>query len=139
MILLDTNVVSDVSKPTPNPRVQAWLDAQDQRALWISSITVAEICAGLATLPEGQRRSHLEGAFDHMMLRLGRACLAFDALAGREYAAVMVARRRRGRPIGILDAQIAAIALATGFRLATLNTRDFEGIDGLSVVDPSQA
>ena len=138
MILLDTNVVSDLSKPSPNLRIQAWLDAQDPSELWISSITVAEMTAGIAMLPEGKRRTHLEGAFDKMMGRLGRACLAFDALAGREYARVTAARRRQGRPVGILDAQIAAIALATGFTLATLNSKDFEGIDGLTVVDPSQ-
>lgn len=137
MILLDTNVVSDLSKPIPNPQVRDWIDAQSAVELWISAITVAELGAGLAMMPDGQRKRHLVGSFEQMMKRLGSACLAFDAIAAREYAKLTALRRRLGRPMGILDAQIAAIAIATSFTLATLNARDFEGIDGLHIVDPS--
>ncbi len=137
MILLDTSVVSDGIKPVPNPGVEAWIDGLEPQSVWISAITVAELRAGVEMMADGEKRSAVERAVDRALEQFGGLCLAFDALAAYEYARIVAARRRNGSPIEPLDAQIAAIALAAGCTLATLNTKDFEGIDGLKVVDPS--
>jgi hypothetical protein len=137
MILLDTNVVSDLCKPEPNTRIQKWLDDQRPRLITVSSLTIAELAVGLALLPEGKKKVHLTRLTEALIVRFGRSSLPFDAVAARQFAGVWVSRRRRGRPIEIFDAQIAAVAIATGCTLATLNTKDFEGIEGLKVVDPA--
>jgi predicted nucleic acid-binding protein len=139
MILLDTNVVSESTKPQPNDRVLAWLDALDPAHAWICAVTVAEIRLGVALAPEGRRKAGLMQLADRSIEKFGRSCLPFDAIAAEVYPTVMLDRRRLGRPIEVEDAQIAAIAIAAGFTLATLNVKDFEGIDGLKVVDPSAA
>jgi hypothetical protein len=136
MILLDTNVVSDLCKPEPNTQIQEWLDDQRPRLITVSSVTIAELAVGLALLPEGKKKLHLTRLTEALIVRFGRSSLPFDAVAARTFAGVWVSRRRRGRPIEIFDAQIAAVAIATGSTLATLNTKDFEGIEGLKVVDP---
>jgi len=137
VILLDTNVVSESTKFKPNERVRQWLDALDPAHAWICSITIAEIRLGVALLPDGRRKTGLMELADRSIERFGALCLPFDALAAEAYPAVMLDRRRIGRPIEVEDAQIAAIAITSGFTLATLNTKDFEGIDGLKLVDPS--
>lgn len=115
MILLDTNVPSELMRPQPNPVVVAWANAQSSVAQ-VSVITQAEISLGIALLPEGKRR---------------------DALAAAAHFAHLVAERSRiVRPITMQDAQIAAIALANNMPLATHNLDDFEGISGLALVDP---
>lgn len=137
MILLDTNVISELSKRQPNERVRQWLNHNEPAGLWTSAITVAELRAGLAELPDGRRKTELAQLIDELLERLGRAPVAFDALAAEDYAVIVWSRKRVGRPIGIMDAQIAAIAVSHGLTLATLNTKDFEGIEGLKVVDPA--
>ena len=137
MILLDTNVVSDGLKRAPNVKVQAWLDAHESTPLWISSVTIAELQVGIELMPEGRKKSAVRESVDRAIDLFGPYCVAFDALAAYEFARVISARRRAGRPIEALDAQIAAIAITTGFTLATLNTKDFEGLDGLKVLDPA--
>lgn len=138
MILLDTNVISELSKPHPNANVLGWLDANEREGTWTSAITVAELRTGLADLPDGQRKAALVQLINELLQRFGRSPVAFDAVAAEDYATIVTSRKKRGRPIGILDAQIAAIAVGHGLTLATMNTKDFEGIDGLTVVDPSQ-
>lgn len=138
MILLDTNVISELSKPQPNANVLRWLDVNEREGTWTSAITVAELRTGLADLPDGQRKVALVQLINELLQRFGRSPVAFDALAAEDYAVIVTARKKRGRPIGILDAQIAAIAVGHALKLATMNTKDFEGIDGLTVVDPSQ-
>lgn len=140
MILLDTNVLSEVMRARPEPRVLDWLDAQDAAAIWISAVTWAEIELGVASLPAGKRRDALAAAA-HAMLRerFAQRCLAFDARAASHYARIVASRTRAGRPITVEDAQIAAIALSHDATLATRNGRDFSGIDGLDLVDPWQA
>lgn len=137
MLLLDTNVLSEFMRPRPDAGVVAWLDAQVQPDLFISAISRAEIELGLALMPAGKRQAGLAQAarvmFEHDFE--GR-CLAFDDGAASHYARLVAERTRRGRPISVEDAQIAAIALARGLRLATRNTSDFTDIDGLVVVDP---
>ncbi|MDP2828250.1 MAG: type II toxin-antitoxin system VapC family toxin [Sulfuricellaceae bacterium] len=136
MILLDTNVISELMRPQPNPVVVAWVNAHTSVAR-VSSITQAEISLGLALLPNGKRREALVAAARQMFEEdfAGR-CLPFDAIAAERFARLVAERRRIGRPITTQDAQIAAIALANDMPLATRNTSDFEAIGGLVLVDP---
>ena len=136
IVLLDTNVFSEIMKPAPDPQVEAWMDQQTQGNAWISAITVAEIRTGIALLPDGKRRSQLAKNADRALGEFDSLCISFDALAANDYARLVSARRKRGRPIGYQDAQIAAIARTSGLTLATRNTGDFADIDGLTLVDP---
>ena len=136
MILLDTNVVSELMRRAPDPSVMAWIDGKPQYSLYVSSVTRAEVDLGIAILPEGRRKQGLQAAALRMFAEFHGRCLAFDEPAASRYAVLVSARMRAGRPISVEDAQIAAMALAGGFVLATRNVGDFEGIDGLSVVDP---
>ena len=103
----------------------------------VSAVTQAEILTGIALLPAGKRRAALAIAAEQMFEQdfAGR-CLAFDAVAARNYALIVADRTRRGLPISTEDAQIAAIALAAGLTVATRNTKDFENIDGLTLANP---
>ena len=137
MILLDTNVVSELMRPSPSAAVVRWLDIQTAGTVWISAITVAEIRLGLARLPAGRRRDALTTLADAMLDDdFGGACLPFDRSAATHYAVIVAARTRRGRPISVEDALIAAIARAGGLTLATRHITDFSAIDGLTLVNP---
>jgi len=135
MILLDTNVVSELMRKEPSPDVVAWVRAQRPRDLATTAVTVAEIRFGLARLPRGKRRSRLQGLADDVFSRFAYQVLPFDVAAARPYASLVADRERRGRPINGFDAQIAAIALSRNATLATRNTKDFEGV-GVSLIDP---
>lgn len=136
MIVLDTNVVSELMRPTPNSAVLAWVDAQPDRDLWLCSAVVSELLYGLARLPKGARRTQLTQAFELMLMEdfAGRV-LPFDLAAAVVYADLVAARERDGQPVAMADAQIAASCLANGARLATRNVRHLEGL-GLSLVNP---
>ncbi len=136
MIVLDTNVVSELMRPVPNPAVLAWVDAQSDRDLWLCSVVVSELLYGLARLPMGSRRAQLTQAFEAMLAEdfAGRV-LAFDLPAAVVYADLVSAREQQGQPLTMADAQIAATCLAHGARLATRNVRDFEGL-GLRWLNP---
>ncbi len=136
MIILDTNVVSEPLKPAPAAAVLAWLDAQAPTTLYLTSITVAELLAGVAALPAGRRRSRLAHLVAAQVLSLfeGRI-LAFDVPAAHAFARVQAGAQAAGNAVGFADAAIAAIAAAHGFTLATRNVRDFNGT-GIDVVDP---
>ena len=136
MIILDTNVVSEPLKGEPEPAVLAWLDAQAPTTLYLTSITLAELLAGVAAMPAGRRRTKLEQALTDQVLPLfeGRV-LAFDARAAHAYAQVHAGAQAAGNPISFADGAIAAIAAAHGFAVATRNLRDFKGA-GVDVVDP---
>jgi hypothetical protein len=138
VILLDTNVVSELTRPAPADRVRRWLDALDETELYICSITVAELKLGVALLPDGKRRHDLAERVDAAIQEFAGFCVAYDALAAEHYAVIVASRRRIGRPISYADAQIAAIARSAGVTLATRNADDFSDIDGLTVVDPWQ-
>lgn len=139
MTLLDTNVVSAVMARSPDAAVVAWLDRQDALNLFVSAVTVAEIRFGLQILPEGRRRSSLEDRFARFVAEgfSGRV-LPFDSDAAERYGEIMAARRSAGRPMSILDGQIAATARAHRLVVATRNVRDFE-LCGLEVIDPFEA
>lgn len=136
MILLDTNVISEMMKSLPLPRVIAWLDRQESSQLYISTVTIAEISYGLGVLPNGKRRHYLEKAF-HKVLKyaFNQRILPFHEAAAFCYGKLMANRKNKGRPMSVLDGQIAAIASAHEAALATRNVRDFEGCQ-LELIDP---
>lgn len=137
MILLDTNVLSELMRPAPETKVIHWLDNQSEMEIWICAVTVAEIRLGLALLPEGRRKNDLMDLADQMFQdEFAGQCLPFDCEAAAAYSQVVAQRNQSGRPISVEDAQIASIALVGGLALATRNTKDFDGIAGLSVVNP---
>lgn len=136
MIILDTNVLSELMKPRPATRVIAWVAAQPAASLYTTSITQAEILHGLMLLPSGRRRSALEAAVTSMFAEdFGGRILGFGTDAALPYAQIASDRRRAGRPISHFDAQIAAIARFTGAAIATRNVADVDSC-GVTVVDP---
>jgi predicted nucleic acid-binding protein len=139
VILLDTNVLSELMRREPDPTVITWLDAQSSQQVYVSAITRAEIELGIALLPDGRRKQGLQMAATRMFAEFPGRCLAFDEKAATKYAGLVAARTHAGHPISVEDGQIAAIALANELSLATRNVADFSGIDGLSLVDPFTA
>jgi predicted nucleic acid-binding protein len=136
MIVIDTNVLSELMKPRPAPAVVAWMAARPAASLYTTSMTQAEILYGLMLLPPGRRRAALEDAASSMFAEdFGERVLGFGSEAAPAYARIAADRRRSGRPISHFDAQIAAIARLMGAAIATRNTADFEGC-GVTVVDP---
>ena len=136
--ILDTNVVSEPMQPSPSTTVTAWWTQQLPGALFITTITVAEILYGIELLPRGKRRAALLAGAELMFGKVltGRI-LPFDEDAARAFPAIAARRRAQGRPITDLDAQIAAIARSRNAVLATRNTADFEGC-GVRLVNPWQ-
>ena len=136
MILLDTNVVSEPLRQAPEARVIAWMDAQPMETLFLSAITVAELRAGVALLPEGQRRAGLQESLERRVLPLfaGRV-LPFDLACTQAYAALVAKARAMGIAVAAADGYIAAIAAANGFAVATRDTRPFEAA-GAAVINP---
>lgn len=136
MIILDTNVISEPLRPRPSARVVAWLDAQVVETLYLTTITLAEVRYGIASLPKGGRRQRLHDRFEGQFLPLfhGRT-LAFDESATTAYAVLRARARAQGRVLGDFDALIASIASATGFMVATRDTAPFEAA-GVAVVNP---
>lgn len=136
-ILLDTNVLSELMRPQPDPTVTAWFTARSEVLFYVSAITHAEILLGIALLPTGHRREALAAAAAAMFAQefAGRS-LPFDSAAAGRYAELVAAARALGRSMSTEDAQIAAIALAQGYPLATRNTRDFAHVEGLTLYDP---
>lgn len=136
MIVLDTNVVSELMRPHPAPAVRSWFRSVPAAEQFLTAVMVAELGYGVARLPAGHRRDDLARRLDRLVNDLfARRVLPFDEAAGRRYGPAVVIRERAGRPIGTADAQIAAVALDHGAALATRNTRDFEGL-GLTLIDP---
>ena len=138
MILLDTNIVSELLRKTPEPKVEAWLAAQNGSDIYLSVVSEAELRLGVAVMPAGRRRTALAAMMDDILQEDFRArILPFDSPAAVAYAAIAADRRAAGRPISQFDGQIAAIARANGAALAARNVRDFEGC-GIAIIDPWQ-
>lgn len=136
MILLDTNVISELMRSRPDGRVLAWTDGLYRRDVGITAITVAEILYGIGALPDGARKRRLlEAAASVFDSDLGARVYAFDRRAAVEYARIVVTRQQAGKPISMPDAQIAAICVARGAELATRNTEDFENT-GPGLINP---
>ena len=136
MIVLDTNVVSELARPQPDARVITWADEQDAAELVITALTAAEIRAGVALLPRGRRQREIGQRMETLLRETfsGRV-LPFDVDSSPHYARILAVRRRAGRPISTIDAQIAAICAQHECELATRNTGDFRGL-GLRLIDP---
>ena len=136
MIVLDTNVLSELMKAAPSRSVVEWISARAPSALYTTSITEAEVLHGIELLPAGKRRESIRAAAEAMFATdfAGRV-LPFASSAAPAYARIAAERRRSGRPISHFDAQIAAIALSERAALATRNVMDFDGC-GISVIDP---
>ncbi len=139
MIVLDADVISEAMRPRPDAGVLAWLRRVPPARLGTTATVLGELAAGLALLPAGSRRNLLQDRLDLAVedgLRGG--VLPFDADAALAYALVVPRRLRQGRPIGVADAQIAAVCLVHDATLATRGIRDFEGL-GVAVVNPWEA
>jgi predicted nucleic acid-binding protein len=137
-ILLDTNVLSELMRPRPESRVLDWFAAQGpQTRFVVSAITQAEILLGVALLPAGKKRSALtqvaQAMFEQEFQGLN---LAFDEHVAPGYAAIVAGRSRKGLPMSVEDAQIAAIAAHHRVPLATRNTKDFAQVPGLVLINP---
>ncbi|MGD9889075.1 MAG: type II toxin-antitoxin system VapC family toxin [Halothiobacillaceae bacterium] len=139
MILLDTNVLSETQRQTPNPRVIDWIDAQALETLYLSAITVAELRAGIALMPDGKRRNSLHEVLEKRLLPLfTNRVLSFDMACTKAYAELLATSRAAGLAVETADAFIAAIALTHGFIVATRDTTPFEAA-GLSIINPWKA
>lgn len=136
MFLLDTNVVSELLRPSPEPVVETWVGDRRAADLYFSAIGEAELRYGVAILPAGRRQTALASAIEAILKEdFVDRILPFDSDAAREYAAIAAARRSAGRIVPPADCQIAAIARSRGMAVATRNVRDFEDIE-VEVVDP---
>jgi len=136
MIILDTNVLSDLMRPFPTPEVVRWLATHPASSLFTTTITQAEILYGLELMPKGKRRAALQNIIESMFEDdFGDRILPFDSDAARVFAKIAADRRIAGRPISQLDAQIASIARSCGAVVATHNAGDFEYC-GIHVLNP---
>lgn len=136
MILLDTNVISEPLRPTPDSRVSDWIDAQPLETMCLAAMTVAELRAGVALMPAGKRRTNLHEYLEKRVLPMfaGRV-LPFDMACTNAYAELMARVRKAGSGIETADACIAAVALTNGFTVATRDTGPFQAA-GLDVINP---
>ena len=136
MIVVDTNIVSEVMRLAPTESVLSWLNEQTTANLYLSTITIAEICFGLRVLPMGARRRLLEDKFERFVaLAFEQRILSFGEMEARLYSDLMGHRREIGHPLSMADGQIAAIARVHGYAIATRNIRDFEDC-GLELINP---
>ena len=136
MIVLDTNVISEMARQTPDPRVLSWLDSVEVSEVVTTAVTAAELRYGVARLPDGHRKRELTAVVRGILAEDFRGQVRpFDERASVRYADVVTGRERIGRPIGVADAQIAAICRDLGATLATRNTVDFEET-GIELIDP---
>ena len=136
MIILDTNVISELARTDPEPNVVTWLDSLPVADVATTAITAAELLYGVARLPDGRRRDALAETIDALISEDFRGRVEpFDSLAAEQYATVVVGREKRGRPISTADAQIAAICRVHGATLATRNTGDFRET-GINLTNP---
>lgn len=135
MILLDTNVVSEAMRPAPNQRVLDWLDGLDPAEIRIPAVTIGELHYGLERMAEGQRRDGMRIALERLANEVWEGSVVpFDEQAALHYGWLMARRDREGRPMGVVDCQIAAIALAND---ASLATRDGGFADcGIEIINP---
>ena len=135
-VMLDTNVVSELIRKSPNPVVEAWVTGYALENLFFSTVGEAEMRYGAAIMSSGRRREAMEADIERMLREAfdGRI-LPFDRAAARAYASIVAVRRSAGRPIAPFDGQIAAIARSRNLAVATRNVRDFVGID-MEIIDP---
>jgi toxin FitB len=139
VIVLDTNVVSELMRRAPEPRVVIWIDRFSVSDVLVTAVTAAELLYGVARLPDGRRKRELHRAIDRLLtVEFEGQILPFDAAAARHYADIVSSRERAGQPIDLADAQIAAICRTWSAGLATRNMDDFLGT-GVDAVNPWDA
>lgn len=137
MYLIDTNVISEMTKPVPNPAVIGWFASTSVQNIYISAVTLCEMQLGLALLPAGKRKNALTMATETLIQEdFAQRCLSLDARCAPLYGCLAARQQQRGHACSAEDAMIAAIALANQFTLVTRNTKDFEGIDHLMLLNP---
>ena len=134
MILVDTNVWSELLRATPDDRVRHW-EAVNAPRLWLSTVVIGELLSGTELMPPGQRQQSLRDCYRQMLIDHSDRIADFDLKSARRYAEVLAHQVRAGRNPGTADTQIAATALANEMALATRNLRHFEGL-GLKLIDP---
>lgn len=134
--MVDTNVVSELLRPSPERQVEGWLAAQDRLDIYLTAISEAELRSCVALMDNGKRREALAEAIDRILREdMAGRVLAFDSAATEAFATIAATRRSAGRPIAQADCQIAAIARVRGATIATRNTVDFDGY-GIDLIDP---
>jgi predicted nucleic acid-binding protein len=134
VILLDTNVVSELMRSLPDPRVERWFLFHEEECC-LASVSISELAYGIAKLEEGARRYALAAQLAEWRVRFAERTLGFGAATAMIYGELLAEARRKGRPMSLPDAQIAAIAKEHGSRLATRNVADFESC-GVELVNP---
>jgi toxin FitB len=136
MILIDTNVISEPLRVSPDPKVVAWIDAQNVETLFLAAISLAELRFGIAALPEGRRKDALHENIERRIVPLFRGrILPFDTDAAAAYATLRARARANGQGIGVADGYIAATAAANDLSIATRDAAPFEAA-GLNVINP---
>ncbi len=135
MIIVDTNVVSELMRPSPAPAIVSWVRSQPDDELYTTAITLAEVGYGIERLPEGRRKRLLQTTAEKVFATFEDQVLPFDAVAAAQYPTIASARERAGMPIDGFGAQIASICRARQARLATRNLNDFHGT-GIDLLDP---
>jgi len=136
MIVLDTNVISEIMLPAPNPRVLRWVDQQPSQSTWITTVTLYELRYGLQSMPAGKKQTVLLTLLERWLAEVVQHRIAgFDEAAARQAANLGAALKLKGRPRDPRDTMIAGIVLASHATLATRNTKHFEDI-AKSVVNP---
>jgi predicted nucleic acid-binding protein len=136
MILLDTNVISEMMRERPDRAVSNWLRANPRKEFWTSSVVIAELISGVDLMPEGRKQEMLREAIEGVIAEDFKGqILKFDVSAARHYGHVLLMRQLIGRPIREMDALIAATALANDAVISTRNTSDFEHC-GITLVNP---
>jgi predicted nucleic acid-binding protein len=136
LIVLDTNVVSELLRPVPDARTLQWVDAQSADALWLCSVVTAELLYGVARLPDGRRKQQLAQAMQTIIHEdFDLRVLPFDLEASLVYADIVARQENLGQSVSMADAQIAATCLRHDATLATRNVRDFGGL-GVTLINP---
>jgi len=135
VIILDTNVVSELMRSEPASQVANWIRDRDRRELCTTVITLAEIRYGIARLPDGRRKQVLLAAAGDIFSTFEDQILRVDTAAAEQYAVVASTRERAGKPIASMDALIAAVCRSRNAALATRNVADFDGT-GIEIIDP---
>ncbi|MGI4795750.1 MAG: type II toxin-antitoxin system VapC family toxin [Janthinobacterium lividum] len=136
MLMLDTNMLSEIMRSEPSRKVADWIVRQPSDELFTAAVCQAEILSGLAVMPSGRRRAELEDAARAMFADdFDERVLPFDAEAAAAYAEMFAARRKAGRPSGTIDIMLAAIARIRGASVVTRNVADFEGV-GVAIINP---
>jgi predicted nucleic acid-binding protein len=135
MIILDSNVLSELMRPKPEARVLAWLDRQPQTSIWTTSVTVLEIRFGLQVMPTGRRRALYTQGFEGLLDEIDHRVAPFDAEAAQQASTLMASRKLKGRPRELRDTMIAGIVLARHAPLATRNVSRFDDVSA-TLIDP---